>query len=66
MIGVDDHDLSWTFGLTTVAQPVRDEGRLAAEALLAQMACPDCERSADVITVPTRLIVRDTTAPPTR
>ena len=66
VIGVDDHDLSWTFGLTTVAQPVRDEGRLAAEALLAQMACPDCERSADVITVPTRLIVRDTTAPPTR
>lgn len=64
LIGVDDHDLSWTFGLTTVAQPVRDEGRIAAESVLAQMVDGEADPTADVTTVPTRLVVRDTTAPP--
>lgn len=65
LIGVDDHELSWTFGLTTVAQPVRDQGRIAAEAVIDQMG-DNGDRFAEVITVPTRLIVRDTTAPPPR
>lgn len=62
IIGVDDHDLAWAFGLTTVAQPVREEGRIAAELVLARLDTG--VESPDVITVPTELIVRDSTAPP--
>ena len=33
-IGVDDHDLAGVVGLSTVAQPAAEQGRLAAETLL--------------------------------
>lgn len=65
VVGVDDHDLSWLFGLCTVAQDVRQEGRLAATALVERLRSGvDTEPS--VTTVPTRLIVRTSTAPPLR
>lgn len=49
-------------GLTTVEQPMHEIGRRAFEALLAQMkGAPVAERS---VKVPTRLVVRATTAPP--
>lgn len=63
VIGVDDHDLAWLFGLTTVAQPVREEGRIAAASLLARLN-GNGGAEADVLTVPTRLVVRSSTAPP--
>jgi DNA-binding LacI/PurR family transcriptional regulator len=45
-------------GLTTVAQPLREKGRLAARRLL--------EPDAPPATLPTRLIIRASTAPPRR
>ncbi len=62
VVGIDDHALSRFTDLTTVHQPVAAMGRAAAERLLAQL------RGASVDTedlmIPTRLIVRGTTAPP--
>ncbi|HEY9408348.1 MAG TPA: LacI family DNA-binding transcriptional regulator [Jiangellaceae bacterium] len=63
VIGVDDHDMSWLFGLTTVGQPVREQGRLAARALLDRLRS-DTDGAPEVTTVETRLVVRSTTAPP--
>ena len=40
VIGVDNHDMAYLFELTTISQPVRDEGRLAAQLLLRQIAQP--------------------------
>ncbi|AZI59174.1 LacI family transcriptional regulator [Nakamurella antarctica] len=63
VVGVDDHDLSYLFGLTTVAQPVRHQGELAAELLLKLMKCGP-SREPETIQVATVLIDRATTAPP--
>ncbi|WP_166345428.1 LacI family DNA-binding transcriptional regulator [Phytoactinopolyspora limicola] len=63
VMGVDDHDLAWLFGLTTVAQPVREEGRIAAAYLLDRLRGRDADH-AEIMTLPTRLIVRTTTAAP--
>lgn len=37
VIGVDDHDLSYLFDLTTIGQPAREQGRVAAAMLLEQI-----------------------------
>ena len=37
VIGVDGHDFAYLFDLTTVSQPVRDQGRIAARLLLEQV-----------------------------
>lgn len=63
VVGADDHDLAWLFDLTTVAQPVRDQGRMAARALLKQLGS-DASAEPQVTTVPVQLIVRETTAAP--
>jgi LacI family repressor for deo operon, udp, cdd, tsx, nupC, and nupG len=63
VVGVDDHDMARLFDLTTVAQPVREQGRIAARLVAEQLTA----RSAvveHVVTVPTRLTVRSTTGPP--
>ncbi len=66
VVGVDDHDMSWLFGLTTVAQPVREQGRIAATSLLERLRRHDTgsEGGVDVTTVRTELTVRSSTAPP--
>ena len=65
VIGIDDHEMAEFFELTTVAQPVHEQGQLAAtlllEALDDGLGGPAHPRA---ITVPTRLVVRRTTAPP--
>ncbi|WP_395691047.1 LacI family DNA-binding transcriptional regulator [Nocardioides sp.] len=62
VIGIDDHEMSVIFDLTTIAQPVREQGRIAAQqvlaALTAQYWVPE------QVVLPTRLVVRRTTAPP--
>jgi DNA-binding LacI/PurR family transcriptional regulator len=63
IVGVDDHDMSHLFDLTTVAQPVREQGRLAARLIIEQLAART-PVVAHVVTVPTRLTIRATTAPP--
>jgi DNA-binding LacI/PurR family transcriptional regulator len=34
IIGIDDHQMSWFLGLTTMAQPVADQGAFAASLLI--------------------------------
>ena len=72
MIGVDDHDLAGVVGLTTVAQPAAEQGRLAAEMLLDPLGARPARahrqstgcRLRDSVILPTRLVVRDSTARP--
>jgi DNA-binding LacI/PurR family transcriptional regulator len=60
VIGFDDHEMAAVSDLTTIAQPVRRQGELAARALLEALA----GGSPDDVELPTRLVVRGTTAPP--
>ncbi len=65
VVGIDDHEMAEFFELTTVAQPVREQGQLAARLLLEALDEDlDPPPAPSAITVPTRLIVRRTTAPP--
>ena len=34
IIGIDDHQMSWFLGLTTIAQPLADQGAFAANLLI--------------------------------
>lgn len=61
--GIDGHDMSELLDLTTVAQPVQDLGRIAAEALLRQIRSTD-RQAPSRVQAPTQLIVRGSTAPP--
>lgn len=63
IIGIDNHDLSELLDLTTVAQPVFDLGRVAAEALLVQIRSGSGSARPDSFILPTQLIVRGSTAP---
>lgn len=63
VIGFDDHELSEVIGLTTIAQPVARQGAEAARLLLRQLENPDAA-APDHVQMPTKLILRDTTAPP--
>ncbi|ATO16757.1 LacI family transcriptional regulator [Micromonospora sp. WMMA2032] len=80
VIGIDDHDLAGVLGLSTIAQPAAEQGLLAARILLdplgARVAEPyaglvPAPRDADTdggtpssVILPTRLVVRESTAPP--
>jgi DNA-binding LacI/PurR family transcriptional regulator len=61
VIGIDNHPLAELTDLTTVSQPVRQQGLLAGQMVLGLLQGKDVERA---VTVPTRLIVRRSTAPP--
>jgi LacI family repressor for deo operon, udp, cdd, tsx, nupC, and nupG len=63
VIGVDNHDMAYLFELTTIGQPVREQGRIAARMLLdhVQVAEPPMPK---VVRLNPGLIVRKTTAPP--
>jgi DNA-binding LacI/PurR family transcriptional regulator len=62
VVGFDDHAMAETFGLTTIAQPVAELGRQAAELALA-LAAGEAPRRR-VITLPTNLVLRSTTGRP--
>jgi len=65
VIGIDDHDMAAVVGLTTVAQPAAEQGQLAASMLLEQLYGGN--EAPQVPTVlPTRLVVRGSTAPARR
>jgi len=65
IIGIDDHEMAEFFDLSTVAQPVHEQGRLAAQLLIATMRNDPGHRMApSAVTIPTRLVVRGTTGPP--
>lgn len=60
VIGIDDHEMASYFDLTTVAQPVHEQGRVAATQVLA--ALTDDDWSPEQVILPTELVVRRTTA----
>jgi len=60
LIGFDDHKLADLMDLTTIAQPVREQGSLAAQMLLDVLGGQTGEHR---VTLPTQLIVRGTTGP---
>jgi LacI family repressor for deo operon, udp, cdd, tsx, nupC, and nupG len=62
VIGIDDHEMADFFDLTTVAQPVHEQGRVAAQQVLAALA--NKEWKPEQVVLPTELVVRRTTAPP--
>lgn len=62
VIGVDGHDFAYLFDLSTVAQPVKDQGRIAARLLLEQVNSPT-PRPPSVVSVGSELIRRGTTGP---
>ena len=61
VIGIDDHPIAELTDLTTVSQPVRQQGLLAGQMVLGLLQGDDIERA---VTLPTRLIIRRSTAPP--
>lgn len=63
IIGFDDHDAAELVDLTTIAQPVREQGERIAELLLDVLDGQDAARPRE-LTLPTRLVVRGSTAPP--
>ena len=62
IVGIDDHELSPLFDLTTVRQPVFEQGALAARLLIRALENPSGEISEQV--VPTTLVIRSSTSPP--
>jgi LacI family repressor for deo operon, udp, cdd, tsx, nupC, and nupG len=63
IVGIDGHDVSEHLDLTTVAQPVTELGRMAAEALLAQIQAGLDEPLPGIVRVATQLHVRGSTGP---
>jgi LacI family repressor for deo operon, udp, cdd, tsx, nupC, and nupG len=63
VIGIDDYDLSESFGLTTMAQDPYEQGRLGARILLDDLTGGPLSRKTS-ITAQAHLIERTSTAPP--
>ncbi|MCU1598558.1 MAG: LacI family transcriptional regulator, repressor for deo operon, udp, cdd, tsx, nupC, and nupG [Actinomycetota bacterium] len=63
VIGIDNHDLSASFGLTTMAQDPYEQGRLGARILLDDLTGGPLSRKTS-IRAEARLIERSSTAPP--
>jgi LacI family transcriptional regulator, repressor for deo operon, udp, cdd, tsx, nupC, and nupG len=61
VVGIDDHPLAALTDLTTVRQPVWEQGRRSGELILSLLEGNPAEYS---LTLPTRLVVRSTTCPP--
>jgi DNA-binding LacI/PurR family transcriptional regulator len=61
VIGIDDHPLADLWDLTTVRQPVEEQGVRAARMALALLE--GGEPADRHLTVPTHLVIRGTTAP---
>ncbi|HEY5222782.1 MAG TPA: LacI family DNA-binding transcriptional regulator [Microbacteriaceae bacterium] len=62
VIGIDDYDLSESFGLTTIAQDPFGQGALAARMMLDELAGKPPRATS--VRAPTMLIERTSTAPP--
>lgn len=58
LIGVDDHPVAELLRLTTIAQPAREQGRVAATMALGALAGTP---ASEPTILPTRLVVRETT-----
>lgn len=64
IVGFDDHDMADLLDLTTVAQPVVEQGTAVARLLLDRLTTgPHAEVTHHVVSLPTRLVVRGSTRP---
>ena len=63
VVGIDDHELARLWDLSTVAQPVAEHGRIAAERLLAAIDAGVRAEPEETI-LPVRMVARESTAPP--
>jgi DNA-binding LacI/PurR family transcriptional regulator len=63
VVGVDDHEMASVVDLTTVAQPVQEQGAVAARLLLDTLVANAVPAPSDVV-LPTRLVVRGSTGTP--
>lgn len=61
VIGIDDHPMSWFLGLSTVAQPVADQGAFAANLLCERLLNTDPPNPPSNHLLDTKLIERKTT-----
>lgn len=64
VVGFDDHEMSGPMDLTTVAQPVRQQGAVAAGMVLDMLGTERGGRLPGEVLLPTRLVVRGSTGPP--
>jgi DNA-binding LacI/PurR family transcriptional regulator len=66
VIGIDDHELAAFFDLTTVSQPVLEQGRLAAQRVLDAIAASTTAAGwhPEQVILPTTLLQRGSTGPP--
>ena len=62
VVGVDGHEMASVVDLTTVAQPVQEQGAVAARLLLDTLADP--ATGPTEVVLPTRLVVRGSTGTP--
>ncbi len=62
--GIDDHQMSWFAGLTTVAQPVADQGAFAANLLAQRLLQPEMTRLSSQYALDTKLIERQSSRSP--
>ena len=63
VIGIDDHPLAELTDLTTVRQPVHEQGNRAGQMVLSLLQGSPIDRA---VTMPTQLVIRRSTAPPSR
>lgn len=61
VIGIDDHPMSWFLGLSTVAQPVADQGAFAANLLCERLLHTETPNQPSNHVLDTKLIERKTT-----
>ncbi|OFI38361.1 LacI family transcriptional regulator [Arthrobacter sp. SW1] len=61
VIGIDDHPMSWFLGLSTVSQPVADQGAFAANLLCERLQNPEQDHAPTNHFLDTKLIERKTT-----
>ncbi len=66
VVGIDDHEMAEFVDLTTVAQSVAEQGQVAARLLLQLLGAEEGTPADQPILLPSRLILRGTTAPPDR
>jgi DNA-binding LacI/PurR family transcriptional regulator len=61
IIGIDDHQMNWFMGLTTIAQPVADQGAFAANLLVERLHHPGLPNPPSSHVLETKLVERRST-----
>lgn len=61
IIGIDDHQMSWFLGLTTIAQPVADQGAFAANLLIERLHSSGLPNPPSSHMLDTKLVERKST-----